>query len=347
MKEKINQKGFAQIPLLTGVIIVAAIGVGFVLHKQGDLASITTEEPKMIEHGELLKESLKIGDTVEVYTGGSCLKIRRNAGTQTDDVLRCLPDGRMLGIISGPKNNIDGHNWWKVREEKYKSSPVEGWAAEKFLKPTISNSTFSLVQNYIAKLSGLFAGLAEGGISRTILNHPFGAYFLLISGLIFLMVILIKAQKEKGGKSRSSENYSAPRREYGDYRSSESDHEKESPEVNPLFKASKIKKDFLGDRVLKESSGGTVGKLTKGGFFDSGRTQTILNESGQKVGKITEGGFFDPKDTQIIRDKENKETGRIEVNFWGDRIIKDKSGEKVGEITKNFWGETVIKKNNK
>jgi hypothetical protein len=113
---------------------------------------------------------------------------------------------------------------------------------------------------------------------------------------------------------------------------------------NIISKISEIKKDVWGDRLLKGSSGETVGKLTKGGFFHSERTQRILDKNGRMAGKITEGGFLDPKDTQLIRDKDDRVVGRIETNFWGKRIIKDESGKKIGEVTKNFWGETVIKK---
>ncbi|XOB46621.1 MAG: hypothetical protein ACKKMV_00340 [Candidatus Nealsonbacteria bacterium] len=78
MKEKIKtQKGFIQIPLLIIVIasiIVASVGAGIVLHKQGKLspfvASISktfkgTEETKPIEEEELKPEELQVEQTFE------------------------------------------------------------------------------------------------------------------------------------------------------------------------------------------------------------------------------------------------------------------------------------------
>lgn len=112
-----------------------------------------------------------------------------------------------------------------------------------------------------------------------------------------------------------------------------------------ISKISKIKEDIWSkDRVLKDLSDETIGRLVEGGIFNSQRTQRILDKNGQIVGKITEGGFFDSKDTQLIREKNGKVVGRIETNFWGERIIKDESGKKIGKITKNFWGETIIQK---
>lgn len=190
-------------------------------------------------------------------------------------------------------------------------------------------------------LMGLFYGGCLGwGIENYVKTvdwsmSPIIPLFLVIS--LLMLAVLYK----KGIEKEHQISYS---RGSADHRKGSSSYRNVQKKVNPIFQGSKIEKDIWGDRVLRGSSDETVGKLTEGGFFDSKRTQIILDEKNQKVGKITEGGLFDSKDTQIIIDKNDEKQGSIETNFWGDRVITDKSGEKVGEITKNFWGETVIKK---
>ena len=53
MTEKINQKGFIQIPLLiriiVAVVIASAVGTGFVLHRQGKLDFLSTNVSQIVE----------------------------------------------------------------------------------------------------------------------------------------------------------------------------------------------------------------------------------------------------------------------------------------------------------
>lgn len=74
-----------------------------------------------------------IGDTVKVTnTGDSGLRIHKDS--PTGETIIVAPDGWALGIIGGPLNNVEGYNWWEIREESYEAHPVEGWVAEDFIR---------------------------------------------------------------------------------------------------------------------------------------------------------------------------------------------------------------------
>lgn len=73
------------------------------------------------------------GDILKVTnTGDSGLRIHKD--DPTGETLRVVPDGWTFRIIGGPQYNVEGHNWWKIREENYESFPVGGWVAEDFLR---------------------------------------------------------------------------------------------------------------------------------------------------------------------------------------------------------------------
>lgn len=75
------------------------------------------------------------GNVVKVVnTGDLGLNVR---DAPAGEVLKTVPDGWTFKIIGGPETAALGgktYNWWKVREEGYEPSPIEGWVAEDFLE---------------------------------------------------------------------------------------------------------------------------------------------------------------------------------------------------------------------
>jgi len=113
-----------------------------------------------------------------------------------------------------------------------------------------------------------------------------------------------------------------------------------SPKTNPFLQAKKIEKAiFSDDRILRDDSGGKIGRLEKAIFSND---QIIKDKEGDKVGRI-EQSVWD-KDKQIIKSADGEKLGEIKTDIWGNRVITDSKGNKVGKIEKNIWGETVIKK---
>jgi hypothetical protein len=82
--------------------------------------------------GQVKGATFNINDIIRVYnTLDWGLKIHKDS--PTGETLKVVPDGWAFKIIGGPKYNIDKHNWWKVKEEKYETSPVGGWVAQDYL----------------------------------------------------------------------------------------------------------------------------------------------------------------------------------------------------------------------
>ena len=76
--------------------------------------------------------SFNLNDVVGVVgTGDSGLRVREEAGPSAR-VLKVVPDGWTFRIIGGPVSK-GGHTWWKVRDERYETSPTEGWTAGEWL----------------------------------------------------------------------------------------------------------------------------------------------------------------------------------------------------------------------
>jgi N-acetyl-anhydromuramyl-L-alanine amidase AmpD len=76
-----------------------------------------------------------LNDVVGVNNVGDAgLNLRSGPGTSST-ILKKVPDGWAFRIISSSPvyNKDDGYNWWKVREEKYETYPVEGWVAENYI----------------------------------------------------------------------------------------------------------------------------------------------------------------------------------------------------------------------
>jgi len=84
-------------------------------------------------NGTVKHDKFSVGDYVKVInTGDSGLNIHKN--DPTGEVLKVIPNGWLFKIIGGPKNNINGNNWWEIQEEKYEPSSINGWVAEDFLE---------------------------------------------------------------------------------------------------------------------------------------------------------------------------------------------------------------------
>ena len=84
-------------------------------------------------NGIVKHDKFSVGDYVKVIkTGDSGLNIHKN--DPTGEVLKVIPNGWLFKIIGGPKNNINGNNWWETQEEKYETSFIKGWVAEDFLE---------------------------------------------------------------------------------------------------------------------------------------------------------------------------------------------------------------------
>ena len=86
------------------------------------VVEIASEQPKF-------SKSDVVGVT---ETGKSGLCIRDTVGTSAR-ILKVVPDGWAFRIIDGNPKYKDGHTWWKVKEERYETSPVEGWVAQDYL----------------------------------------------------------------------------------------------------------------------------------------------------------------------------------------------------------------------
>lgn len=89
----------------------------------------------------LASETFRIGQVAEFETGDitkvadtgdAGLKIHKD--DPTGDTVKIVPDGWTFTIIGGPQCDIQGYDWWEIREEDYESSPIEGWVAEDFLE---------------------------------------------------------------------------------------------------------------------------------------------------------------------------------------------------------------------
>jgi len=79
-----------------------------------------------------VKAAININDIVEVYnTLDSGLKMHKDS--PTGETLKVIPDGLSLKVIGGPQYNINGYDWWEVKEEEYETSPVIGWVAEHYI----------------------------------------------------------------------------------------------------------------------------------------------------------------------------------------------------------------------
>jgi hypothetical protein len=99
----------------------------------------------------------------------------------------------------------------------------------------------------------------------------------LIIAITLLLLVVVYAIMSKG---EYKNHY--PRGRAGCGYSSLGYQIQQEKEVNPIFRTSKIDKAlFSDDKILKDKDK-TVGKLTKGGLFDSERTQIMLNEDNKK-----------------------------------------------------------------
>lgn len=67
------------------------------------------------------------GQTVRVSASDG-LNLRAAAGSN-QDLVKTMPDGTILAIVSGPVE-ADGHSWWQVRD----SEGSVGWCAEEWLE---------------------------------------------------------------------------------------------------------------------------------------------------------------------------------------------------------------------
>jgi murein DD-endopeptidase MepM/ murein hydrolase activator NlpD len=74
-----------------------------------------------------------LNDVVGVNNVGDAGLILRSDPGTSSTILKKVPDGWAFRIISGSPVSKDGYNWWKVREEKYETYPVEGWVAENYI----------------------------------------------------------------------------------------------------------------------------------------------------------------------------------------------------------------------
>lgn len=100
----------------------------------------------------------------------------------------------------------------------------------------------------------------------------FVAYIMIvvIIAIIILVLLLWIISRILFGEEEKEAKYA------GHGYSSSSYQIQQGKEVNPIFRTSKIDKAlFSDDKILKDKDK-TVGKLTKGGLFDSERTQIIL-----------------------------------------------------------------------
>ncbi|MBM3242513.1 hypothetical protein FJZ31_40145 [Candidatus Poribacteria bacterium] len=76
---------------------------------------------------------LSLNDIVGVNgTGDDGLSLRDDYGLSSKK-LKVVPDGWTFRIINGVPIPADGYIWWQVREEKYETSPIDGWVAENWL----------------------------------------------------------------------------------------------------------------------------------------------------------------------------------------------------------------------
>lgn len=79
----------------------------------------------------------KVGDVVKTTgVGDAGLNVREEPGGK---IIKTVPDGWVFRILGGPvvaAVEDKSYSWWKVREESYEPSPVEGWVAEDFLEIT-------------------------------------------------------------------------------------------------------------------------------------------------------------------------------------------------------------------
>ena len=100
----------------------------------------------------------------------------------------------------------------------------------------------------------------------------FVAYIVIvvIIAIIIIVLLLWIISRILFGEEEKEAKYA------GHGYSSSSYQIQQGKEVNPIFRTSKIDKAlFSDDKILKDKDK-TVGKLTKGGLFDSERTQIIL-----------------------------------------------------------------------
>ena len=119
--------------------------------------SISLEGNGIVKH-----DKFSVGDYVKVVkTGDSGLNIHEN--DPTGEVIKVVPNGWLFKIIGGPKNNINGNNWWETQEEKYETSFIKGWVAEDFLEKVLSDSIVpTAVPDYFTAVS------AQEGIESAI-----------------------------------------------------------------------------------------------------------------------------------------------------------------------------------
>ena len=65
-------------------------------------------------------------------TMGAGLRIHKDS--PVGETVKVVPDGWGFGIVGGPQNDVNDHNWWEIQEEAYEFNPVRGWVAEDYLQ---------------------------------------------------------------------------------------------------------------------------------------------------------------------------------------------------------------------
>lgn len=159
---------------------------------------------------------------------------------------------------------------------------------------------------------------------------------IMLAFIISIPIEFLRAFRKSVSKAPSSSVDSFC---YSDDYQSETITHANYEKVNPLLKTKKIEKAIFSDnKILRNSSGGKIGRLEKAILSND---QIIKDSSGNRAGRI-EQSIWD-KDKQIIRGVNGKKEGEIKTDILGNKIIVDENGKKVGKIEKNIFGETVIK----